>query len=130
MEQKLVFVDSPFNYPAALLDDVHINFTHYKTKEDAREGWEKRKPRIKWDKNYIILYEDEVTREQLLQLKDVECKKLIVLTGFKDNLDLPFMKYIKKDIHGRENDYVFLDTDFLGRITFEKQWDYVSWLNE
>jgi len=130
MEQELVFIESEYKYPVALLDDVHINFTHYATKEQAKEDWERRKKRIIWDNIYIIMYEDEVTREELLLLKDVECKKLIVLTCLKDNLDLPFMKYIEKDKHGRENDYVFLDSDFFGRMTFEKQWDYVAWLND
>ena len=74
------------------------------------------------------MYEDEVTRDQLLKLKDYSMyKKIKVLTCKKDNLDLPFMQYIEKDTHNRENDYVFLDSDFLGRMTFEKQWDYVSW---
>ena len=129
MEQELSFVESPYHYPAAMLDDIPIYFTHYSSEDEARSGWERRKKRIVWDNIYIIMYEDEVTREDLLQLYDVECKKLIVLTGSKENLDLPFMKYIEKDKHGRENDYVFLDSDFTGKMTFEKQWDYVGWLN-
>lgn len=130
MEQNLVFVETSFHYPVAMLDDIHVYFLHYATEKQAKDGWEKRKKRIVWDNLFVIMYEDKVTREQLLQLNSVQCKKLIVLTGKKDNLDLPFMKYIEKDRHGRENDYVFLDTDFFGRMTFEKQWDFVSWLNE
>lgn len=130
INKNLVFIKTKYEYPVAVIDDVHIHFLHYSTKEQAEECWEKRKKRIIWDNIYIILYEDNLTRTQLLQLSNVECKKLIVLTSSKKNLDLPFIKYIEKDKHGRENDFVFLDTDFLGRMTFEKQWDFVAWLNE
>lgn len=130
IDQNLVFIKTKYEYPVAVIDDVHIHFLHYSTKELAETCWEKRKKRIIWDNLYIILYEDNLTREQLLQLKNVECKKLIVLTGSKKNLDLPFVKYIERDKHGRENDFVFLDTDFGGKMTFEKQWDFVTWLNE
>lgn len=130
LQQDLRFIDTTFNYPVAMLDDIHIYFSHYQSCKQAKEEWDKRKKRIIWDNIYIILYEDKVTREELLQLSRVECKKLIVLTEHKDNLDLPFMYYIERDKHGREDNNVFLDTDFLGRRTFEKQWDFVEWLNK
>lgn len=130
LNQDLVFIDSKeHSYPVAKLDDIQVNFQHYHSVEEARDGWERRKKRIKWDSIYIIMYEDDVTREELMLLENVSCKKLIVLTSSKNNLDLPYLKYIEKDKHGRDNDFVFLDSDFLGRLTFEKQWDYVEWLN-
>ena len=129
LKQELEFIDSEYNYPVAKLGDIKINFAHYYSELEAEEAWERRKERIIGDNIYIIMYEDEVTREQLLELQKVKCKKLIVLTDSKENLDIPYLKYIKKDLHDRENDYVFLDTDFWGRMTFEKQWDYVAWLN-
>lgn len=132
LDQELEFIESEYSYPVAKLGGViHVFFTHYRSENEAREGWEKRKARIDWNNIYVIMYEDEVTREQLLRLLDYSIyKKIKVLTSSKDNLDLPFMQYIEKDNHNRENDYVFLDSDFKGKMTFEKQWDYVSWLNE
>lgn len=130
LEQDLHFIESEYKYPVAELGDIKVNFTHYHSAEEAEEAWKRRIDRIHWDNIYAVLYEDEVTREDLLLLKDLDYKGLVVLTNSKENLDLPFMQYIEKDTHGRENDYVYLDTDFTGKMTFEKQWDFVSWINE
>lgn len=130
LKQDLVFKESQESkYPVAFCGDVQINFQHYKSVEDAKYGWEKRKSRIIWDNLFIIMYEDDLNRNELQQLSNVICKKIIVLTSSTENLDLPFLKYIKRDKRSRENSEVFLDFDFFGRRTFEKQWDYVEWLN-
>lgn len=39
--------------PLAKLDDVEIVFLHYKTKEEAKEKWNRRRQRINWDKLYF-----------------------------------------------------------------------------
>lgn len=33
-------------YPLAVLDDIELHFTHYKTEEDAKTKWERRKTRM------------------------------------------------------------------------------------
>ena len=38
------------NYPVARLGDIEIYFMHYKTKQEAKEKWERRSERINWDK--------------------------------------------------------------------------------
>ncbi|MDT0553833.1 MAG: hypothetical protein BM563_05830 [Bacteroidetes bacterium MedPE-SWsnd-G1] len=52
MKKELKFVTEtkypqrPLNYPMALLGDVELHFTHYKTKEDAGTKWERRTQRM------------------------------------------------------------------------------------
>lgn len=52
MNQKLVFIkESKYNYrevnyPLALLNDVEIHFTHYKTMQEAKTKWERRTERM------------------------------------------------------------------------------------
>lgn len=130
MEQDLVFIQSEHTFPVAKLGDITLYFNHYKTPEDAEGCWEKRKKRIVWENLYIIMYErEQFTREQILDLQSVKCKRLIVLTEHKTHTDLDFVKYIKRSNKGRPDEQVFLDVDKFGIKTFEKQFDFVAWLN-
>ena len=41
------------NIPIGILDDVEIVFLHYKTQQEAKEKWDRRKARINWDDVFI-----------------------------------------------------------------------------
>lgn len=41
-------------YPIAKLDDIEVNFVHYKSEEECKEKWNERKMRIVWDNIFII----------------------------------------------------------------------------
>ena len=55
MDQPLEFIEKSkypephrdWEYPIARLDDIEIHFSHYKSKEEALEKWERRKRRMK-----------------------------------------------------------------------------------
>lgn len=40
--------------PRGLLGDLSINFVHYKTFEEGRDAWERRKARINWENLFFI----------------------------------------------------------------------------
>ena len=42
------------NFPIAKIDDIEVNFVHYKTQEECIEKWKERKERIAWDNIFII----------------------------------------------------------------------------
>lgn len=48
------YKDEKYSFPMGRIDDVKIYFVHYKTPEEAREAWIRRKPRIIWDNLFII----------------------------------------------------------------------------
>lgn len=130
IKQELEFFEQKWGFPNAMLGDICIYFNHSSDEEHARNDWNRRKRRIVWENLYIILYEnDGISREDILSLSSVKCKRLIVLTDKKQNLDIPYVKYIKPCEKDRANKQVFLDKDFWGIRTFEKRWDYVSWIN-
>lgn len=130
LSKELVFVDSEYPHPVALLGDIRIHFNHSRSEEEARNDWERRKGRIVWDNLYIIMYDrDNLSREQILSLKNVKCKRLIVLSERNDYPDIDYVYPIKRTNKGRDSEAVFLDTDLFGFRTFEKQWDFVKWLN-
>lgn len=53
--------------PLAKLDDVEIVFLHYKTKEEAKEKWNRRKQRINWDKMYFKFSKMNLCTEEHLR---------------------------------------------------------------
>lgn len=121
MAKELVFVPSEYNHPVAMLDDVKIHFNHSKTEDEARSGWERRKKRMVHDNLYIVMYDrDNLSREQILSLRDVKCKKLIVLTETDNYPDLDYVYHIDRTNKGRDNEQVFLDMDCFELRTFEK----------
>lgn len=55
LEHELVFFSFPGrNHPIARIDDIEINFVHYKTPEECIEKWESRAQRIVWDNIFIV----------------------------------------------------------------------------
>lgn len=51
-------VNSKLPYPIGVLDDVEIQFLHYKTEQEATEKWSRRKQRINLN-NLFITYSDD-----------------------------------------------------------------------
>jgi len=91
-------------YPLALLDDVELHFTHYKTQEDAKTKWERRTARMFEEKNmdkYIFMMSDAwYANEQ----------------NFKDFNNLPYKNKISFSINNYEhlnlqNHYHILEKD-------------------
>lgn len=48
------FEDAKYKFPLGRIEDVIIYFVHYKTPEEARDAWTRRKDRIIWDNLYVI----------------------------------------------------------------------------
>ena len=47
------------DYPQGRLDDVLIHFLHYKTFDEAKICWEKRKKRICYDNIFVIMTDQQ-----------------------------------------------------------------------
>lgn len=54
MRQEIVELEENYEYPAGLLDDIRINFLHYKSFEEGIRKWEERKRRINWNNLFIF----------------------------------------------------------------------------
>lgn len=93
----------------------------------TRSNWEKRKNRINYDNLFIIMYDrDGIAEEDIRKLETVKCKNKIVLSDKKhDDIDY-VIEMNKNDVQFGEQ---CLDKDWLGRRTFEKQFNLVQWLN-
>lgn len=56
--------------PIGILGDVEIVFLHYKTPKEAKEKWDRRKERIKWDHLIIKMSEMNLCRKEHLAIFD------------------------------------------------------------
>ena len=109
-----------------MLDDITLYFNHSKTKEDAERDWNRRKERINYDNLYLIFYYREgYTTEQIREIEKAPCKKVAVLTH--KPLGLDYEVYM---VGNKDPEQNFLEKDKYGIHTFEKEWDFVSWLND
>ena len=128
IDLELQFIESDKPFPVEVLDDVTLYFNHSKSAKEAAEDWNRRKARIHYDNIYIIFYyRNYLSLEEIREIEKADRKKVIVLTG--KPIDLEYAYYIEEE-KGRPNSEFFLDKDKYGIRTFEKKWDFVSWLND
>lgn len=127
LEQELVFIESEYDHPVAQIatkgGTVNLYFNHAKTEKEAEENWTRRKKRVNHDNLFIIMYDlGDITEADILRLDKVKCKNKVVLS--QNKRDIPYVVTIKP-----KNGTNYLDQDWVGRRTFERKFDYVSWLN-
>lgn len=128
MEKNIEFVESDKKYPVGRIDDITIYFEHYHSEEEAREKWEDRKKRINYNNLYgIAMIHNSKEYEIIKPLLDHNrFKKLCVLSNVK--IDDDRITYISPSRLGN-NRLNYLDRDVYGIRRFEKEFDFVEFLN-
>ncbi len=112
--------------PSALLGDIVLHFTHYLTSEEGIAAWEKRKRRIDYDNLYVIISDIDLSRKDIEELRDVKCRKLVVMTSREYDMD--YCLYLP-EFKGREHVGELLGKTLSGKWKFEKYFDFVDWVN-
>ena len=104
--------------PLAKLDDVEIVFLHYKTNEEAKEKWNRRKQRINWENIYFKFSKmNFCTEEHLKAFSELPFRHKFMLNNRKPILYN--CEYYWKG-EGNEND-IFLDTKpFPGNLNIKR----------
>lgn len=74
--------DERFPYPVGVIGDVELVFNHYKSFDEAKNAWNKRKQRINFD-NIFIIFDDYVDAEydDLVRLNQIPCRGKVILTA-------------------------------------------------
>ncbi len=133
--QKLCFISSDEGYPIAELrgngdiSTIRLNFNHSKSNEEAEEKWNERKERIRRDNLYIILYMlDGLTVEKVKELENVKCNNKVLLTS-RHLPEISWSHYIKPN-ERQKYASSYLGKDIFGVRYFEKEFDFVSFLNK
>lgn len=122
----LDFIKTDDGFPVAMLGDIKLNFNHYATNKEAKECWNRRKARINYENLFLIFYYREgFTIEQIREIEKAKCKGKAVLTH--KPLGLDYKVYMRGNGDPEQN---FLEKDKYDLVrSFEKEWDFVSWLN-
>jgi len=128
MSYELEFVESEYDFPVAKLKDIFIYFNHSKTCEEAAADWNRRKERINYDNIFLLMYDrEDLTEQELRQIEDIPCRGKVVFSD-KDRPGLDYVVRLKPS--GRHDGSQCMDRDRLGFFSFEKQFDFVKWLNQ
>ena len=131
LSQNLTFITPPqYDYPVAMLDDITIYFTHYKTEEEAKEKWEARTKRINYDNIFFIFCDrDGCTYEDLVEFDKLPYKNKVAFTN-KKYKELKSTFYIKGFEKEESVGQLYLYTSkIFGRKGYD-QFKFVKWLNK
>jgi len=115
-------------YPTGKLNDITLYFNHDHSFYEAKNKWNVRREKLDFNNLYIMMGDSGLSYEDLRGLSSLPCKKLIVFTARKyPELAYTFQlkKYEKESSVGQ-----FAVRNFDGFRDFEKEFDYVNWLNE
>lgn len=133
LSYELEFVHGIDKTPTAYCGDILIHFNHYASDEEAREKWEERKKRVNYDNLFIIMADQPdggvITHEDMLSLKDIPCRGKVVFS-VKEYDDIDYIVHLPKDpVKACVNMYMFDKSKVLGRYRWEREWNYLKWIN-
>ena len=128
MRQELIFVETSKHeginetrktqyFPIGLIGDVELQMNHYKSEEEAREKWNRRKKRINWENLYFKINENfDCTTEILEEFDKLPYKNKIIFS--------------RNDYKTLENGVFLKKFDLKNEMyLYRKYFDIVKWLN-
>lgn len=126
LEQDLrFFSDGIKPYPRAHLGDITINFQHYKSEEEAKDAWMRRKERIIWDHIYAIIYaQNGISESDYTALKELKLYKRVAVVGAAN-----CRGFITDGLKFRDKKQNWMTKENGVRI-YERDFNYISFLNE
>lgn len=132
INQPLCFIETDEATPVAKCGDLTLHFNHSKNAAYAENDWNRRKSRINFDNVYIIFYADKLSLDEIRKIEQAKCKNIAVITD--KPLPLRYAVPIKPNAEQHPDvNYAerirCIDKDRYNLYTFEKQWDFVKWLN-
>jgi uncharacterized protein (DUF1919 family) len=96
-----LFRNENYKYPIGKLGtDIEIQFLHYKTEEEAKDKWGRRKQRINWDNLFIACTDrDGMTTELMQVFDDLPYANKVLFTGqpYTTIKSAHYLKAFKKD---------------------------------
>jgi len=112
------------------VDDITINFTHYKDDENSERKWHERFERINYDNIFILLQErDGITKKDIIKLSNLKVRGIVVFTCNQYD-DIPYSVYMDKYHMDGEVGNILKQNHFTGKREYENYFDFVRWFNE
>lgn len=123
-----------------IYSDIKIYFTHYKDFDKARDKWNERKLRIKKENTYAVMYDigdfnqedyekaGYLSDENLKKFENFKCNNKVLLTS-NPNHKSKYAYYIKPNYNG-PYPLVYLNRGITGLMQYEKEFDFVGFINK
>lgn len=122
-KKSSVHIDNFYNeYPIANLGDIEIHFLHYKSENEAKDKWNRRKSRMHWDNLFFKMNDNDKCSFELLKEFDKLPIKGKVIFSSKNYSELDHLVFFK---HNEHDESVGIDLK-----TYRKYFDAVDWLNK
>ena len=128
-EELVENVSGEVDYPVGRLDDVEIQFVHYKTFEEAKKKWEERKQRINFSNLYVIATDrDGMGNEECMKAFDKLPYKKIMYTS-KEYPEYEWSCYCSKWKHHYQVGVMTGYAGITGKYYYEAYADLVRFFN-
>lgn len=122
--------DSTKGYPVGKLDNLTIDFVHYKSNKEAEQKWEERKSRIDKNNMFIIFTEQDDCTDEILQDFDRLSFENKVVFTYKKHDNIKSAVFVEKYENNPSGVTMFLD--FENRLSIRRNYDcfdFISWFN-
>lgn len=119
------------DFPIARIDDIEVNFVHYKTPEECIEKWKSRAERIVWDNIFIVATNhDGMYQEKCMKLFDELPYKNKIMFVSNEYPQYPWAISIKQ-FKGRYQCRITTSyADMRGHRYYETAFDIAQWISD
>lgn len=127
---ELKFITWPGrNYPIARIDDIEVNFVHYKDEEECLKKWNERKQRIIWDNIFVIATNhDGMCHEKCLKkFNNIDYQNKIMFVS-KDYPEYDWAILIPQFKNRFQCRITTAFADMKGHRYYEKAFDLAEWI--
>lgn len=127
-QDVIPYTDQYMQYPIACIGDLKCYLVHYKTVDQFRIAWERRKTRIKKDNIFLILTDRDGFQEDMLKrYAMLPYKKILfchrIYKGYDFEVLIP--DFAKNSFVGVMSDFATI----YGEKYYDRYFDIVGWLN-
>ena len=130
LEHNMEFIKWPGRkHPIAKIDDIEVNFVHYKSEEECIEKWNERKKRIVWDNIFVVATnQDGMYKDECMEKFDkLEYENKIMFVS-KEYTNYPWAKLIHQ-FNGRYQCKITTAfADMRGHRYYETAFDIAEWI--
>ncbi len=117
-------------FPIGKLEDLTIEFVHYKSEEEARKKWDERKNRINKNNIFVIFTEQESCNKQILEKFDALSFENKIVFTHKEYSDIKSSIYLEEYKNNPKGVHMFLAFKSLySKKRFYDVFNWVGWFN-
>lgn len=132
LEHEMQFFSWPGrNFPIARIDDIEVNFVHYKTPDECIEKWKKRAERIVWDNIFIVATNhDGMCHDSCMERFDRLPYKNKIMFVSKDYSQYDWAIPIQRFKNRFQCRVTTAFADMKGHRYYETAFDIATWIQE